>query len=72
LVAGSAGAPRVKQQLAAVRMLFDWRLTGEVVATNPAAAIRSPKYVWTTGKTLDGSEWRKLFDAVPTHTARSS
>ena len=31
-------APSVKQQLAAIRMLFDWLVTGQVVPTNPAAA----------------------------------
>jgi site-specific recombinase XerD len=36
------GAPGVKQQLAAVRMLFDWLITGQVVPTNPAAAVRGP------------------------------
>ena len=30
-------APGVKQQLAAVRMLFDWLITGQVLPTNPAA-----------------------------------
>jgi site-specific recombinase XerD len=66
------GAPGVKQQLAAVRMLFDWLITGQVVPTNPAAAVRGPKYVVTTGKTpvLDGSEWRKLLAAIPTETVR--
>jgi site-specific recombinase XerD len=66
------GAPGVKQQLAAVRMLFNWLITGQVVPTNPAAAVRGPKYVVTTGKTpvLDGSEWRRLLDAIPTETVR--
>jgi site-specific recombinase XerD len=66
------GAPGVKQQLAAVRMLFDWLITGQVVPTNPAAAVRGPKYVVTTGKTpvLDGSEWRRLLAAIPTETVR--
>src|SRR5271166_652603 len=66
------GAPGVKQQLAAVRMLFDWLITGQVVPTNPAAAVRGPKYVVTTGKTpvLDGAEWRKLIDSIPTETVR--
>jgi hypothetical protein len=66
------GAPGVKQQLAAVRMLFDWLITGQVVPTNPAAAVRGPKYVVTTGKTpvMDGAEWRKLVDAIPTDTVR--
>jgi len=35
----------VKQQLAAVRMLFDWLITGQVVPMNPAAAVRGPKHV---------------------------
>jgi site-specific recombinase XerD len=39
------GAPGVKQQLAAVRMLFDWLVTGQVVPMNPAAAVRGPKHV---------------------------
>lgn len=65
-------APGVKQQLAAVRMLFDWLVTGQVMPTNPAAAVRGPKHVVKTGKTpvLDGTEWRKLLDAIPTHTVR--
>ena len=33
-------APGVKQQLAAIRMLFDWLITGQVLPTNPAAAVR--------------------------------
>ena len=65
-------APGVKQQLAAVRMLFDWLITGQVVPINPAAAVRGPKHVVKTGKTpvLDGKEWRKLLDAIPTDTVR--
>jgi hypothetical protein len=66
------GAPGVKQQLAAVRMLFDWLITVQIVPTNPAAAVRGPKYVVTTGKTpvLDGVEWRRLLNAIPTETVR--
>jgi len=30
-------APGVKQQLAAVRMLFDWLITGQVAPSNPAS-----------------------------------
>src|ERR1700749_1094702 len=65
-------APDVKQQLAAVRMLFDWLITGQVVPVNPAAAVRGPKHVVKTGKTpvLDGKEWRRLIDAIPTETVR--
>ena len=60
-------APDVKQQLAAVRMLFDWLITGQIVPVNPAAAVRGPKHVVKTGKTavLDAKEWRKLLDSIP-------
>jgi site-specific recombinase XerD len=65
-------APDVKQQLAAIRMLLDWLVTGQVLPHNPAAAVRGPKHVVKTGKTpvLDGKEWRKLLDAIPTETVR--
>jgi hypothetical protein len=36
--AGMATAPDVKQQLAAVRMMFDWLITGQIVPLNPARA----------------------------------
>jgi site-specific recombinase XerD len=66
------GAAGVKQQLAAVRMLFDWLITGQIVPINPAAAVRGPKLVIKIGKTpvLDGLEWRKLFNSIPTATLR--
>ena len=65
-------APDVKQQLAAVRMLFDWLITGQIVPLNPAAAVRGPKHVVKTGKTpvLDGKEWRTLLESIPTETLR--
>jgi integrase/recombinase XerD len=40
---GNFEKPTVKQHLAAIRMLFDWLVTGQVVATNPAHAVRGPK-----------------------------
>ena len=63
----SHSAPDVKQQLAAVRLMFDWLITGQVVPINPAAAVRGPKHVVKTGKTavLDAKEWHKLIDAIP-------
>ncbi|MBV8400269.1 MAG: site-specific integrase, partial [Acetobacteraceae bacterium] len=66
------GAPYVKQQLAAVRMLFDWLITGQIVPMNPAAAVRGPTHVVKTGKTpvLDVDEWRKMIDSIPAETAR--
>lgn len=65
-------APGVKQQLAAVRMLFDWLITGQVVPINPAAAVRGPKHVVKIGKTpvLDAAEWRKLIESIPIETVR--
>ena|ERR1035437_8678259 len=43
-------APSVKQHLAAVRMLFDWLVVGQVVAVNPASPVRGPKYSVKKGK----------------------
>jgi site-specific recombinase XerC len=62
--------PTVKQHLAAIRMLFDWLVTGQVVATNPAHAVRGPKHVVKTGKTtvLDAGQARKLLDSIDTST----
>jgi len=34
--------PTVKLRLAALRMLFDWMVVGQVVPTNPAHAVRGP------------------------------
>ena len=44
-------APTIKQRLAAVRMLFNWLVVGQIVATNPATAVRGPKHVVKRGKT---------------------
>lgn len=62
--------PTVKQHLAGIRMLFDWLVTGQVVATNPAHAVRGPKHVVKTGKTtvLDAEQARKLLDSIDTST----
>jgi site-specific recombinase XerD len=37
-------APTVKQQLAAIRMLFDWLTTGGILPFNPTSAVRGPKH----------------------------
>lgn len=62
--------PTVKQHLAAIRMLFDWLVTGQVVATNPAHSVRGPKHVVKTGKTtvLTGEQARELLDSIDTST----
>ena len=65
---GQFAPPTVKQHLAALRMLFDWLVTGHVIETNPAHAVRGPKYVVKKGKTpvLNAEEARALLDAIPT------
>ena len=62
--------PTVKQYLAAIRMLFDWLVTGQVVATNPAHAVRGPKHVVKTGKTtvLTSEQARELLDSIDVTT----
>src|SRR5277367_2698359 len=63
-------APTVKQHLAAICMLFDWLVTGQVVATNPAHAVRGPKHVVKTGKTtvLTSEQARELLDSIDVTT----
>jgi site-specific recombinase XerD len=64
-------APSVKQQLAAIRHLFDWLVIGHIVDVNPAASVRGPRHVVRVGKTpvLDPAEARRLFKAIDTSTA---
>ena len=63
-------APTVKQHLAAIRMLGDWLVVSQVLPVNPAAAVRGPKHVVTTGATpvLSPAEARRLLEAIDTGT----
>jgi site-specific recombinase XerD len=63
-------APTVKQQLAAIRHLFDWLVTGQVVPVNPAASVRGPSHSVKTGKTpvLDAEDARLLLNSIDTTT----
>ena len=63
-------APTVKQHLAAIRMLGDWLVVSQVIPVNPAAAVRGPKHVVTTGATpvLSPAEARRLLAAIDTGT----
>src|SRR5437773_4327130 len=63
---GEFSPPTVKQHLAALRMLFDWLVTGHVLDVNPAHAVRGPKYVVKKGKTpvLTADEARELLDCI--------
>ena len=59
-------APSVKVHLAALRMLFDWLVVGQVVPTNPASAVRGPRHSVKKGKTpvLAAEEARAMLDAI--------
>src|SRR5690242_4579567 len=46
-----ASKPTLKQHLAAIRILFDWLATGEVIPLNPAHAVRGPKHSAKKSKT---------------------
>jgi len=63
-------APTVKQQLAAIRHLFDWMVVGQVVPLNPAASVRGPAHSARKGKTpvLDPAEARVLLDSIDVGT----
>ena len=58
--------PTVKLRLAALRMLFDWMVVGQVIPTNPAHAVRGPKHSQRRGKTpvLQADEARVLIDTI--------
>lgn len=59
-------APTVKQHLAAIRMLFDWLVIGQIVPFNPASSVRGPKHVVKRGKTpvLKADQARVLLDSI--------
>jgi len=62
----SRSSPTVKQHLAAIKMLFDWLVIGQVIGVNPASSVRGPKYVVKRGKTpvLKADEARLLLDSI--------
>lgn len=64
----SKSAPTVKQSLAAIRMLFDWMVVGQVLPMNPASSVRGPKHVVKRGKTsvLTADQARQLLDSIDT------
>lgn len=67
---GHLSAPSVKQHLAALRVLFDWLVVGQVVPFNPASAVRGPKHSVRKGKTsvLSAEEARAMLDAIDVTT----
>lgn len=60
--------PTVQQHLAAIRVLCDYLVTGQILSFNPAASVRAPKYVLKKGKTpvLSAAEARRLLDNIDT------
>ena len=65
-IGGEMARPSVKQQLAAIRQMFDYLVTGGILTTNPAASVRGPKYVVRRGKTpvLSAGQARQLLDTI--------
>jgi site-specific recombinase XerD len=65
---GRVSAPTVKLQLAALRMLFDWLVIGQVMPSNPASAVRGPRHSVKKGKTpvLTADEARDLLESMKT------
>jgi site-specific recombinase XerC len=59
-------APTVKQYLAAIRHLFYWLVTGQIVPANPAASVCGPRHVVRVGKTLvlEPAKARALLDSI--------
>ena len=65
-----ASAPTVKQELAALRRLFDWLVIGQVLPANPATAVRGPAHSVSVGKTpvLSAEQARHVLRSLPDTT----
>ena len=63
-------APTVKQHLAALKMLGDYLVIGQVLPMNPMASVRGPKHVVKRGKTpvLTTDQARLLLDSIDPRT----
>jgi len=40
-----SATPTVRARLAAIRHLFDWLVTGQVMPANPAGSVRGPSHI---------------------------
>jgi site-specific recombinase XerD len=65
---GSRKAPTVKQHLACIRMLFDWLVTGQVLPSNPAHAVRGPRHSLIKGATtvMSSQETSEFLKSIET------
>ncbi len=63
-------ASTVKARLAAIRHLFDWQPTGQVVPVNTASSVRGPSHSLKEGKTpvLSPEEARALIESLSVTT----
>jgi len=61
-------APSIKQQLAALRGLFNWLVIKQVVPENPAMFVKGPKFSRQVGITpiVEAEQMRLLLDSIPT------
>ena len=62
--------PTVKQELAALRKLFDWLVLGQVLPASPAAFVRGPSHSVRIGSTpvLTVDQARALLSSIPEDT----
>jgi site-specific recombinase XerC len=62
--------PTIKQHLAAIRMLFDWLVVGQIIDVNPSYSVRGPRHVVTKGRTpgLNREGARALIASIDTST----
>jgi len=65
-LSGVREAPTVKQHLAAIKMMLNWMVTGQVIRSNPAASVRGPKHVVRRGKTpyLSAEDAKTLLKSI--------
>ena len=68
--AAEVSAPTVKQELAALRKLFDWLVLGQVLPASPAAFVRGPSHSVKIGTTpvLTVDQARILLSNIPDDT----
>jgi site-specific recombinase XerD len=64
--AHSGSEPTRKLHLSGIRHFFDWLVTGQVVAVNPALSVRGPRHVVTEGVTpaFDVEQARALLRSI--------
>ena len=68
--ATQVSTPTVKQELAALRRLFDWLVLGQILPASPAAFVRGPSHSVKIGTTpvLTVDQARVLLSSIPDDT----